>query len=280
MNEKTSIIIAGAGGRMGKAIATTVLDDPDFELDAAFDMAGANVIGTDIGELSGLGACDIEIKALEAVLRDFEKSGPTVLIDFTMPAASVYHAGVCAEYGFGHVIGTTGFSPEEDAIIADKSKSIPIIKAGNMSTGVTLLSVLVEQAAAALGNEFDIEITEAHHRHKIDAPSGTALLLGDAVAAGRKVDLHAKSVRTRDGITGARKSGDIGFSVIRGGGIIGDHNVMFASEGEILTLSHHATDRKLFAEGALRASKWLSQDGTSLQKSGLYSMRDVLGLSG
>lgn len=277
MAEKTSILVAGAGGRMGKTIAAVTLADEALEIGAAFDRNGANSIGEDLGELSGAKKCGVQIEIIDEAIKNLSAKC-SVLIDFTMPAASIYHAGLCADHGIAHVIGTTGFSSAEEAILAEKAKKIPVVKAGNMSTGITLLSVLVERAAASLAEDFDIEINEAHHRYKVDAPSGTALLLGEAAASGRNVSLQDKTVGVREGITGARKSGDIGFSVVRGGGIIGEHSVMFASEGETLTLSHNAVDRKLFAEGALRAAKWLSQNGTQLRQPGLYSMRDVLGL--
>ncbi len=171
------------------------------------------------------------------------------------------------------VIGTTGFKSEQDAEIAEFAKKIPILKSGNMSLGVNLLTALVKKAAASLSNEFDIEIHEAHHRYKVDAPSGTALMLGQAAAEGRGVDLNNKSVTVRDGIMAEREAGQIGFSVTRAGGTIGDHSVMFGSDDEILTLSHHAQDRSLFASGALRAAKWIKG-----KYPGLYDMSDVLGL--
>ncbi len=278
MSSVTNIIIAGAGGRMGRAIANTVLASDRVALIGAVDRKGADSIGCDIGILAGQGPCGVligdDLGAIGALCVD----QPTVLIDFTMPVATTYHASVCALHNIAHVIGTTGLAVAEDRQIEEQAGKIPIVKAGNMSTGVTLLSVLVERAAKALGEDFDIEINESHHRHKVDAPSGTALLLGEAAAAGRGIGLEDREVRVRDGITGARRAGDIGFSVVRGGGVIGDHEVMFLSEGEKITLSHQAIDRGLFAQGALRAALWLSQNGTGLRRQGLYDMRDVLAL--
>ena len=173
-----------------------------------------------------------------------------------------------------HVVGTTGCSAEDDAKIAAAARHATIVKSGNMSLGVNLLAVLVEQAARALGEEFDIEILEMHHRHKVDAPSGTALLLGAAAAEGRDIDLPAHSVRTRDGHTGARKRGDIGFATLRGGSVVGEHSVLLAGEGEVIELSHKATDRAIFARGAVHAALWLKG-----KPPGLYSMAEVLGFS-
>lgn len=278
LSSQTGIIIAGVDGRMGRVIAQCVLASNDVTLIGAFDRKGSDAIGQDVGELAGLGKAGISVGDNFEDIALKKKAGPAVLIDFTMPLATIYHAGLCAENGIAHAIGTTGFTPDEDAQINAQSQKCAIVKARNMSTGVTLLSVLVERAAKSLGEDFDIEITEAHHRHKVDAPSGTALLLGEAAAHGRGVSMEDKSVRARDGITGERRSGDIGFSVVRGGGIIGDHSVMYASEAESITLSHHALDRSLFARGALRAALWLTQNGTDLRAPGLYDMKDVLGL--
>jgi 4-hydroxy-tetrahydrodipicolinate reductase len=200
--------------------------------------------------------------------------GADVVVDFSTPAASVALAGEAATLGRpALVIGSTGFSPGEIDALAEAALRIPIVRAGNFSLGVNMLMGLVELASAALSPaEFDIEVTEAHHRRKVDAPSGTALMLGQAAARGRGVDLDRVSIRARDGITGARPEGAIGFSVVRGGGVIGEHSVIFAGEDEILTLSHSARDRGLFARGALAAARWVvSRDP------GAYDMRDVLG---
>ncbi|MBY0420972.1 MAG: 4-hydroxy-tetrahydrodipicolinate reductase, partial [Parvularculaceae bacterium] len=197
-----------------------------------------------------------------------------VLIDFTTPAATLEHLRAAAERGIAAIVGTTGFSEADEAAIAAHATAIPIVKASNFSLGVALVAALVEEAARRLGDDFDIEIAEIHHRHKVDAPSGTALMLGAAAARGRGVPLRDRSVRVRDGITGPRRAGDIGFSVRRGGGVIGDHEVSFVSSEEMITLSHRALDRGLFAKGAVAAALWAHG-----RKPGLYSVRDVLGLA-
>ena len=195
------------------------------------------------------------------------------IVDFTVPAATVAHAALAAQHKLVHIIGTTGLKPEDDAKIAAAAKTATIVKSGNMSMGVNLLAALVERVAKTLGDDFDIEILEMHHNKKVDAPSGTALLLGRAAAKGRSVDLDKRSARGRDGITGARKAGDIGFASLRGGSVVGEHTVMFAGPAERIELTHKAEDRMIFARGALRAALWAKG-----QKPGLYSMADVLGL--
>jgi 4-hydroxy-tetrahydrodipicolinate reductase len=196
------------------------------------------------------------------------------IVDFTTPASTVELAGLAAQARIVHVIGTTGLSAADEAKLEAAARHAALIKSGNMSLGVNLLAALVKRAAASLGPEFDIEILEMHHNKKVDAPSGTALLLGKAAADGRKIDLDKTSVRSRDGHTGARKSGDIGFAAIRGGTVVGDHSVIFAGASERIELTHRAEDRMIFARGALAAAKW----GKG-KKPGLYSMADVLGLS-
>ena len=262
----SSILVAGAGGRMGKAVVAEILRTPGARLAGGFERAGGPHIGKDIGALAGLDAIGL---AVEAEMADGLKRAGAV-IDFTIPAASLEHARAAASEGVAHVIGTTGFSSDQEAELAAMAGDIPIVKSGNMSLGVNLLTALVEEAAAALGEEYDIEIFEAHHRHKIDAPSGTALMLGDAAAAGRGVSLEDKKADASR--IGARAPGDIGFSVFRGGGVVGEHKVSFAGADEVITLSHAAIDRALFAKGAVRAAQWAMGKAP-----GLYSMRDVLG---
>ena len=263
------IAVMGASGRMGQMLIRLIDDSDQTKLAAVVERAGHDWVGQDLGVVMGgaarglivtddltqaLGACD-------------------TIIDFTTPAVTVALAQQAAQAGVAHVIGTTGFSDDDLAAIAGAGQTGRIVRAGNMSLGVNLLVTLTQQVAAALGTDFDIEIVEAHHRHKVDAPSGTALMLGDAAAAGRGVTLADVADRGRDGITGARKSGDIGFHAIRGGDFIGEHDVIFAGEGERITLRHVASDRALFARGALRAALWLQGQGP-----GEYSMLDVLGL--
>ncbi len=254
MTPPIRIAVSGALGRMGLAVAEVVEASPGLVLAGRFDRPDAvDPILTD------------RASALE---------GADVVVDFSTPAASVALAGEAATLGRpALVIGSTGFSPGEIDALAEAALRIPIVRAGNFSLGVNMLMGLVELASAALSPaEFDIEVTEAHHRRKVDAPSGTALMLGEAAARGRGVDLDRVSIRARDGITGARPEGAIGFSVVRGGGVIGEHSVIFAGEDEILTLGHSARDRGLFARGALAAACWVVSCDP-----GAYDMRDVLG---
>lgn len=265
-----SLAIAGAAGRMGRALARAAADSPDFRVVAGTEAAGATSLGGDLGVLAGLGPIGA------AVMDDARAaaSAADAWIDFTRPDAtlSALHALKNTPVRVA-VIGTTGFDAHGEAAIAEAAQSLAIVKSGNFSLGVNLLAALTRMAAERLGPEWDIEIVEAHHRRKIDAPSGTALLLGEAAAKGRGVDLDDKRLAPRDGETGARPEGGIGFAVIRGGGIIGEHDVKFASEREVLTLSHLALDRAVFADGALAAVRWAAD-----KKPGLYSMDDVLGL--
>jgi 4-hydroxy-tetrahydrodipicolinate reductase len=264
------VAIAGAGGRMGAANVRAFANVPEIEIVAAFDRAGAPAVGVDAGVHAGIEALGVTIgDDAGAAL-----AGADAVIDFTAPAASVALARLAAKRKLIHIIGTTGCSAEDDAAIAAAAKAgARIVKSGNFSLGVNLLASLVERAARALGPEFDIEIVEMHHSKKVDAPSGTALLLGRAAAAGRNIDLAAHSARGRDGHTGARRPGDIGFAALRGGNVIGDHTVMFAGPTERIELTHRAEDRSLFAQGAVRAALWARN-----QKAGLYDMADVLGL--
>jgi len=265
---KTSILVAGAGGRMGRAVVAEVLKTPGATLAGGFERPGAPDIGKDIGVLAGLDALGLEVA--DGAAAGLARAG--ALIDFTAPAASVANAKAAADKGVAHIIGTTGFSADDEAAIAEAAKIIPVVKSGNMSVGVNVLTALVEAAAKALGDDYDIEIFEAHHRFKVDAPSGTALMLGRAAAAGRGVDFEAK--KALGDRKGERKTGDIGFSVSRGGGIVGEHEVAFVGAQEVITLSHSAIDRGLFAKGAVAAARWAIG-----KPPGLYSMRDVLGLA-
>ena len=265
-----SILVAGAGGRMGRAVISEILATPGVTLAGGFERPDSEAMGADLGRLVGLDAFGLRVEA-SAEAAGLKKDG--ALIDFTAPEASVENARAAAEAGAAHIVGTTGMTAEQSAEIEKAAKKIPIVRSGNMSLGVNLLAALVEDAARTLSDDYDIEIVEAHHRNKVDAPSGTALMLGRAAAAGRGVDLENREVRVRDGQTGPRRAGDIGFAVIRGGGIVGEHEVKFAGSQEVISLSHLAMDRGLFARGAVAAAKWACG-----KPPGLYSMRDVLGL--
>ena len=251
------IAVAGALGRMGRAVVQAVEAQGDIRLASRFDRDDASEEGL-ISREAALQACD-------------------VVIDFTSPQGSVDLASACLELGRpALVIGSTGFSAEQDAALRQAAQRVAMVRAGNFSLGVNLLLGLVRQAARTLSPaDYDIEVLEAHHRRKVDAPSGTALMLGAAAAQGRGVELAAASQTVRDGITGARSEGVIGFASLRGGGIVGEHSVIFAAEDEIITLSHSARDRSLFARGALAAAVWVAD-----KPPGLYNMQDVLGLSG
>jgi 4-hydroxy-tetrahydrodipicolinate reductase len=266
------LVVVGAAGRMGKALIRAIHATEGARLSGAVERPGSPAISRDAGEVAGLGRIGVTIAADPLpVFADADG-----VVDFTAPAATVEFAGYAAQAHIVHIIGTTGCSAEDDARIAAAARHATIVKSGNMSLGVNLLSALVKQAARALGPaEFDIEILEMHHRHKVDAPSGTALLLGKAAAAGRQVTLAENSIRARDGHTGPRPAGAIGFATLRGGSVIGDHSVILAGEGERLVLSHHAEDRSLFARGAVRAALWARG-----RKPGIYSMLDVLGIPG
>lgn len=265
------LVVVGAAGRMGQTLIRIVHGMAGVRLHAAVERPGSPFIGRDAGELAGLGPIDVAItdKPLEAFV---EADG---VLDFTSPAGTVEFAGLAAQARIVHVIGTTGCSADDEAKIRAAARHARVIKSGNMSLGVNLLGVLVQQAARALkAADWDIEILEMHHKHKVDAPSGTALLLGEAAAKGRGIALADHSVRVRDGHTGARPEGTIGFATLRGGSVVGEHSVILAGEGEQVTLSHSATDRSIFARGAVTAALW----GRN-QKPGFYSMLDVLGLN-
>lgn len=263
------IVIAGAGGRMGRTLIRAVADSKDCVLAGALEARGHPDLGADAGTLAGLPATGVTLTddPLPAIAQAH------ALIDFTAPKVSVALAEFTAQARITHVIGTTGFSAEDDAKIRAAARHAVIVKSGNMSLGVTLLAALVKQAAKALP-DFDIEIVEMHHRMKVDAPSGTALLLGRAAAEGRGVSLDEKAVRVRDGHTGARAEGSIGFATLRGGTVVGEHKVILAGAHERIELGHVAEDRMIFATGAVTAARW----GQG-KKPGLYSIADVLGLS-
>jgi 4-hydroxy-tetrahydrodipicolinate reductase len=263
------LIVAGASGRMGRTLVKAIAEIDGAVLVGALEAKGSALIGRDAGELAGLGANGIEVATdPEAVLERADG-----ILDFTVPAATVIFAELAAKKGLVHVIGTTGLSPDDEKLIATAAKRSITVKSGNMSLGVNLLAALVKRAAQALDEDFDIEILEMHHNRKVDAPSGTALLLAKAAAEGREIDLAQRSVRVRDGHTGARESGNIGFAVLRGGSVVGEHSVIFAGPAERIELVHRAEDRMIFARGAVKAALWARG-----RKPGLYSMADVLGL--
>lgn len=265
------LVVVGAAGRMGLTLTRLISETPGCVVSAAVERAGSSAIGRDIGELAGLGP--IGAPVTDDPLEAFAKADGVV--DFSAPAASVEYAGYAAQARIVHVIGTTGCTPEDDAKIAAAARHATIVKSGNMSLGVNLLAVLVKQAAAALDSaDWDIEVLEMHHKRKVDAPSGTALLLGEAAAEGRGIALENNAVRSRDGHTGPRPEGAIGFATLRGGTVVGDHSVILAGQAERIVLSHQAEDRSLFARGAIRAALWANG-----RKPGLYSMLDVLGLN-
>jgi 4-hydroxy-tetrahydrodipicolinate reductase len=263
--------IAGAGGRMGAALIRELAASAGCRLVAACERSGHPSVGRDVGDLAGLGPLGVAVSdSAEGIFRSAE-----VVIDFTTPEATAAHAGFAARHGVALVVGTTGLTSAHETALQDAARTIAIVRAANFSIGVNLLLLLSERVAATLGPDYDVEIVEMHHRHKKDAPSGTALALGEAVAAGRKARLTELAVRGRDGITGERKSGTIGFAALRGGDVVGDHTVIFAAEGERLELTHKASHRRVFAAGAVRAAAWVKG-----RPPGLYSMRDVIAAAG
>jgi 4-hydroxy-tetrahydrodipicolinate reductase len=263
------LVVVGATGRMGQTIVRLIEATSGAILSGALEHAGSPALGKDAGTVAGCAACGVQITS-DALPLVVEADG---IIDFSTPATSVALAALAAQARIVHVLGTTGFQPDDLARLDAAARHATIVRSGNMSLGVNLLAALARKAAAALGEGFDIEIVEMHHRMKVDAPSGTALLLGDAVAEGRSVALFDKAVRGRDGVTGPREAGTIGFASLRGGTVVGDHSVIFAGEGERIELSHRAEDRGIFARGALRAALWARG-----RKPGLYGMADVIGL--
>ncbi len=263
------IAVMGAGGRMGRELVRAVHALDGCVVAGGVEQPGSPFLGQDVGALAGVG----EVGAV--VLDDPLEVCASVdaILDFTSPRATVEFAGLAANARIVHVIGTTGLSAADEAAIAAAARHATIIKAGNMSLGVNLLAAITRRVAEALDADFDIEIVEMHHKHKVDAPSGTALMLGQAAAEGRKVSLDDVSVRCRDGHTGARRRGNIGFQSLRGGSVVGDHTVIFAGEGERVQLTHLASDRGIFARGAVKAAMWGRGRGP-----GLFAMSDVLGL--
>jgi len=262
--------IVGCGGRMGRMLVKQVTQTQGCEICGGTEPANSPFMGNDLGTLAGLEPLDVVVTESAADL--FEVAD--AVIDFTSPAASVAHAKLAAQSGKIHVIGTTGLSNDEQQQITVAGQNAVIVQGANMSLGVNLLAQLTKKVAAILDEDFDIEILEMHHHHKVDAPSGTALLLGKAAAEGRSVDHDTVADRGRDGITGPRKRGDIGYAVLRGGNVVGDHTVMFAAENEIIEVTHKAGDRAIFARGAVKAALW-AKDKTA----GNYDMMDVLGLN-
>ncbi|HKJ84373.1 MAG TPA: 4-hydroxy-tetrahydrodipicolinate reductase [Mariprofundaceae bacterium] len=265
----TRMIVAGAGGRMGRMLVRAVSEAKGVELVGATESQGSLHVGDDTGVVAGIGETGVPVVSELDALPEAD-----AVIDFTAPAATLEMARYAAEKGLRMVIGTTGFSDDESVRLRDTLKDLPVVMASNYSVGVTLALQLIRQAAAVLGAEYDAEIIEAHHRHKVDAPSGTALSMGQSVAEGRGVDLKQAAVYAREGVTGPRQSGDIGFAVIRAGSIVGEHTAMFAGDEERLEIRHVASDRMAFARGAVRAADWLM-----MQDRGWYDMRDVLGLT-
>jgi 4-hydroxy-tetrahydrodipicolinate reductase len=263
------IAIAGASGRMGRVLTRIVHETEGLEIAGGLEPKGAASIGADMGELAGLGRLGVAIS--DEPLPLFTRIEG--LIDFTVPKATLALAELSAQARIVHVIGTTGIDKAGDDKIKAAARHARIVKSGNMSLGDNLLAALVRKVAASLDADFDIEVLEMHHKHKIDAPSGTALLLGQAAAEGRAVDLAGASVRSRDGHTGARPKGHIGFATLRGGSVVGEHTVMFAGPDERIEITHKAASRDIFARGAVRAALWARD-----KKPGLYSMIDVLGL--
>ena len=259
--------ILGCAGRMGRMLAAQVLATDGAELAGGAEAPGSEFTGHDVAQLAGFEAAGLVVG--DDALALFEAS--EAVIDFTVPAATAVHAGLAADTATALVVGTTGLDAAQQDAIAQAAVKAPVVQAANFSAGVNILLGLTERAAGILGDEYDIEVVEMHHRHKVDAPSGTALALGGAAAAGRGVDLEKVSQRVRDGHTGPRKTGDIGFAALRGGDVAGDHTVVFAGDGERLELTHKAANRSVFASGAVRAALW-----TGGKEPGLYSMRDVL----
>lgn len=276
MAQDVKIAVTGAGGRMGQTLIRLIAGTDGLAVAGGLEAANSPHLGKDLGLLAGL-ASPLGIAATADALSVIKDAD--ALIDFSVPAASVEFAALAAQARIVHVIGTTGFSEDEEARIEAAARHATIVKAGNMSLGVNLLAALVRQAAKALSDDWDIEIVEMHHRHKVDAPSGTALLLGEAAAAGRGISLKENAERGRDGITGARKKGAIGFAALRGGSVVGEHDVIFAAENERIVLRHIAEDRGIFARGALKAAQWGQGANGQKRGPGLFNMADVLGLN-
>ncbi len=263
-----NVAIAGASGRMGRTLLEAVAQAPDLRLHAALDRADSPFLKKDAGELIGA-PCGVAITEDLAVAA----AGCDVIIDFTRPEGTLAYLDICRRHGVRMVVGTTGLSAEQKGRLAQAARDIPIVFAPNMSVGVNLVFKLLDTAARVLGEGFDVEIVEAHHRHKVDAPSGTALRMGEVVAQALGRDLRRDAVYGREGVTGERQPSTIGFATVRGGDIVGDHTVLFAGTGERVEITHKATSRATFAMGALRAARFLAD-----KRSGLFDMQDVLGL--
>ncbi|WP_201549711.1 4-hydroxy-tetrahydrodipicolinate reductase [Psychrobacter fjordensis] len=262
--------VIGAGGRMGRMLIEAVKDNKQTTLSAAIERQGSSLVGADAGEVAAIGCLEVQIvDDLKAVVDDID-----VLIDFSLPDATEKNMQICAEHNVAMVIGTTGFNEQQEQVLAKASEQIAIVYAGNYSTGVNLSLKLLGMAAKAFGNDADVEVIEAHHKHKIDAPSGTAYMMAEAVAEARGQNLKDVAVYGREGQTGEREAGTIGIHAIRGGEIIGDHTVMFIADGEVVEITHRARARMTFAAGAVRAATWIIQ-----QEVGQYNMQDVLGLN-
>lgn len=262
--------VLGCAGRMGRAIITEVLHVDGCTLAGGTETEGHPALGQDLGGLAGLEKVGLDVLGDPRALIE----AADVVIEFSNPEATIQHAAIAAEKRTAHVIGTTGLDAEAESLLKQSATRTPIVWAANMSLGINMLCGLAEQVARSLGPDaFDIEIVETHHRQKVDAPSGTALALGHAAARGRNVSLEEVADRGRDGITGARRSGAIGFAALRGGDVVGDHSVIFAGIGERIELTHKASDRNIYARGAVHAARWLKE-----RPPGLYQMADVLGL--
>lgn len=263
------IAVIGAAGRMGKTLIEAVSQAPGAQLTAAIERPDSSLVGADAGELAGIGRNGIKVSgSLREVLDDFD-----VLIDFTHPTTTLVNLALCRAAGKGLVIGTTGFSDDEKRLLLDAGQDVPIVFAPNFSVGVNLCLKLLDMAARVMGDDADIEIIEAHHRHKVDAPSGTALRMGEVVAHALGRDLNKVAVYGREGQTGARERDTIGFATVRAGDVVGDHTVLFAAEGERVEITHKASSRMTFAKGAVRSALWLNA-----RAPGLYDMQDVLSL--
>ena len=269
-NKSINVGVIGAGGRMGRMLIEAVQNNPQTTLKAAIERQGSSLVGADAGEVAAIGHLNVQIvDDLAAVISDID-----VLIDFSLPDATEKNMQVCAEHNVAMVIGTTGFNEQQEQVLAKASEKITIVYAGNYSTGVNLSLKLLGMAAKAFGNDADVEIIEAHHKHKIDAPSGTAYMMAEAVAEARGQNLKDVAIYGREGQTGEREAGTIGIHAIRGGEIIGDHTVMFIADGEVVEITHRARARMTFAAGAVRAATWVIK-----QEVGQYNMQDVLGLN-
>ena len=262
--------VIGAGGRMGRMLIEAVQDNSQTTLNAAIERQGSSLVGADAGEVAAIGRLEVQIvDDLKVVINDID-----VLIDFSLPDATEQNMQICAVNNVSMVIGTTGFNEQQEQVLAKASEKIAIVYAGNYSTGVNLSLKLLSMAAKAFGEDADVEVIEAHHKHKIDAPSGTAYMMAEAVAEARGQNLKDVAVYGREGQTGERKAGTIGIHAIRGGEIIGDHTVMFIADGEVVEITHRARARMTFAAGAVRAATWVIK-----QEVGQYNMQDVLGLN-